>query len=128
MKTHELAKALKVLAKMLENSPNVNFTENTDLLGIQSKKLSSDVLAVNLHTLTALSKIDKQQWISFINEFGFPINYNERDSTRNILGKIMNYLEENPNAVNMIKNKTKKSMSTNQSALTEALNILLKDY
>jgi hypothetical protein len=127
MKTHELAKALKALAIILENGPNVNFTENTDLLGVKSKKFSSDELAVNLHTLVALSKIDKRQWTSFISEFNFPINYNDRDSTRNILGKIMSYLDENPNAVSMLKNKTKKNMSTNQSALTEALNILLKD-
>ena len=127
MKTHELAKALRQLAKILETSPNIEFNESTNLSIGESSAMGTSSIAVNIHTLHTLSKIEKRQWIAFVEEFKFPINIDNRDSSRNIMGKILSFLDANPSAVNLIKNKSKASKSAPPSALTQALDILLRD-
>lgn len=124
MKTYELAKTLRQLAKILESGQNVDI--NNLVVDTECSKLNPKEVAVNLHTLLALSKIDKKQWIELISEFNFPINFEARDSARNILGKLMNYLEANPDAIDILKQKSKPSTSNKLSPLSQALDILLK--
>lgn len=128
MKTHEFAKALRLMAGVLEDGPDVQLNETYRLVSKSMNKPDPSQVVVNLHTLYALSKIDKNQWKALINdELNLQIIITPRDSTRDILGKLFKYLEENPDAVDMIKQRTKRVESNKPSALSQALDILLKD-
>ena len=97
MKTHDLANALDFLAKSLRQGPN----EDLDTLSFERLRRPKPDLAsvpVALSTLVALSRVDKQQWQAIIREYRFPIDIRPRDASRDILGKLLNYLEQNPEA------------------------------
>lgn len=123
MKTHQLAKALRTLSTILEQGPNINIEKFNAL---KKNGLDNREVAVNLKTLHSLSKINKQDWIKLIDDFGFNIDIQQRDSSRNIIGKILNYIDANPSAIDTLKLKAKESPSS-PSALNKALDILLKD-
>jgi hypothetical protein len=127
VKTHELANALRLLAKMLEDGPNTQVSEMNKLFGRSMNKPDANQVAVNLQTLMQLSKIEKQQWKSLIyDDYGFKINITPRDSSRDILGKLLKYLEDSPNAIAILKQRTKRSDASGPSALSLALEALLK--
>jgi len=124
MKSHEFARALRTLASLIEASPNIP----VDQLHVGGRTLSdreSGQLAVSLSTLVDLSRVDKQQWMAFINELDFPIDVRARDASRDILGKLLNYLESNPTARQQLKTKATKG-SKESPELMKALASLLK--
>lgn len=127
MNAHELATALQTLAKILRSGPNVQLDE----LEITSSKFlergPSNSIAVNLSTLASLARIDKAQWLSFINENGFPIPVRPRDASRDILGKVLSYLEENAEAWEKMKEKALKKSGQASPELMRALSFLLRD-
>ena len=125
MKTHSFAKALRLLANVLEASPNMEVSELTTALGVRSE-IDTRQVAINLKTLHSLSKIKKREWIKLIQDYGFKIDIKYRDSSRNIIGKLLNYLDANPNAIDTLKKKAKET-SEKSSALSRALDILLED-
>ena len=125
MKSHDLAKALKSLASLIESSPNVPIEE----LNVGSRNMlqrDSGQLAVSLSTLVDLSRVDKQQWLSFIDELNFPIDVRPRDASRDILGKLLNYLDANPNARQRLKTQAAVKGSKESPELMKALASLLK--
>lgn len=124
MKSHSLANALRTLADILEQGPNTEIS-NIQMLN-KNENLSSEQIAVNLSTLAALSKIKKFQWVEFINNYNFDIPINTRDSSRNIIGKLLTYLDKHPEAVNLIKRRSF-STKSGSSALSKAFDILLDD-
>jgi hypothetical protein len=125
MKTHSLAKALRSLADLLEIGPNVELT-NLRLGNDNISKLDEKQVAVNLKTLFSLSKISRKEWINLISGFGFTLDITPRDSSRNIIGKLLSYLDSNPEAVELLKKKSRENR-TQPSALVEALDVLLGD-
>lgn len=125
MKTHSLAKALKSLAKILEAGPNVELSK-LDALHKDSQTTDPKSVALNLKTLVSLSRINKQEWITLIDDYGFDIQFNQRDSARNIMGKLLTYLDSNPEAMDVLKKKSGDNKKK-PSALTTALDILLED-
>jgi len=84
-------------------------------------------MAVSLSTLVDLARIDKQQWLSFIEENHFPIEFRQRDAARDILGKLLAYLEENPDAREKLKAIATKKSGQASPELMKALAYLLKD-
>lgn len=125
MKTHEIAKALRTLATLLEQSSNVPVEEAA--ITTSSSKLNSSQMAVSLSTLVELSRVDKRQWLAFINDLGFPIEIRPRDASRDILGKLLNYLETNQTAREKLKTKAASKGSEASPELMKALSSLLKD-
>lgn len=125
MKTHELAKALRALALMLERSPNVRIEEAT--IATDTLKMDSGQMALSLSTLVELSRVDKRQWIAFIADLGFPIDVRARDASRDILGKLLNYLENDQTAREKLKTKAASKSSEASPELMKALSSLLKD-
>lgn len=123
MKTHELAKALRALATLLEGGPNLPLEQAR----ISSDGLNSGQMAVSLATLSELSRVDKSQWTSFISELGFPIEVKEKDGSRNILGKLLNYLEANPIAREQLKTRASARGSEASPELMKALSSLLRE-
>lgn len=125
MKTHELAKAIRTLASVLERSSNISLEEAK--LTSASTKMDSSQMAVSLSTLVELSRVDKQQWLVFINDLGFPIEIRPRDASRDILGKLLNYLETNETAREQLKTKAASRGAEASPELMKALSSLLKD-
>ena len=125
MKTHALARVLKTLAVIFESGPNVEISDLGSTITDRSR-LDARQVALNLNTLHSLSKINKREWTRLINEYGFRIDIQARDSSRNIIGKLLSYLDANPEAIDTLKRKAKESPD-GPSALNKALDILLKD-
>jgi len=71
----------------------------------ETSGLNTKQVAINLRTLHSLSKINKQDWLKLINEYGFDLNIEPRDSSRNIIGKLLSYLDANPQAIDTLKRK-----------------------
>lgn len=125
MKTHSLAKTLRTLADILESYPNAELSDMSSPFWI-SGALNKKQVAVNLKTLHSLSKIKKKEWVELIRDYGFNIEIKLRDSSRNIIGKLLNYIDANPNAINTLKRKAQETREE-PSALTQALDTLLED-
>jgi hypothetical protein len=83
-------------------------------------------LTVGLSLLLQLSKVNKQEWAQFVREHSIPINVELRDSSRNVLGKLLNYLETHPEVQ---KNLSAKSLSSTETSpkLAKALQVLMGD-
>lgn len=103
MMTHDLARALNLLAKALREAPNKDIKDLEHEFNRPHIVQSISHIAVNLSTLVELSRVDRQQWVSLIAEYGFPISIRPRDASRDILGKVLRYLEENPAARQRLK-------------------------
>jgi len=126
VKTHELARALEVLASVLRTGPDVGLSE---IFAIGSGPLpqSTDQIAVNLSTLSALSRVDRQQWLALIREYQFPIEFRPRDASRDILGKLLRFLERSPDARERLRKRTASSSQSGSPELLKALQTLLRD-
>ncbi|TFZ57372.1 hypothetical protein E4V01_15665 [Methylorubrum sp. Q1] len=123
MKTHELATALEALASILRSASN----QELDSLSINPKKTNVDqsnaLPALNM--LVALSEFDKNQWITLIKENRFDVAVSPKDSSRNILGRLLKYLESNPEARNVLTRAAQKSRSSTSPELMKALQFLM---
>lgn len=126
MKTHDLAEALEQLARMLRASPNTPLS-NIRVDGGRSAP-SDHQIAVNLTTLAELSKVDKAQWIQLIRHYSLPIEVRPRDASRDILGKLLRFLEEHPDARRNLRNRVVHEQSTGASPeLLRALSVLMRE-
>lgn len=125
MKTHDLARALRLAADLLKAGPNVPLEEvrivSSDDHG------STGEIAVNLSTLASLSRIDRKQWLAFILEYNLPIEVRPRDASRDILGKLLRYLEEDAAARERLKQKASSTIRQGSPELLKALQSLLKE-
>jgi len=124
MKTHDVAQVLVQLARLLRSGPNV---ELADFQPANSNGRKSDEVIIGLSTLVDLSRVDKSQWLSLIQEHQFPIEVRPRDASRDILGKLLTYLEKHPEARQKLKENVSKRTSHASPELMKALNILLKE-
>lgn len=125
MRTQTLSKALSDLAKALKALPDMEVSDLSKLVSA-SASLSNASIAMGLTTLVALSDIDKNQWIAFITENNLPIEIRPRDASRDILGKILNYLQANREARNMLAHSARSERSTTSPELQRALQLLLR--
>jgi hypothetical protein len=125
VKTHELAAALRRLSDLLKAGPNVHLESLRERLAAPPPMTDSGGIAVNLATLSALSRVPKAQWASFVQEYGLPIRVDPRDSARNVLGKLMRYLERNPAAIDRITQRARHKARDASPELMKALSILL---
>jgi hypothetical protein len=124
MKTHTLARGLEQLATLLKQRPDTDVREAL-LGGDQGISRQQDV-PLGLSVLVRMSKIGKPEWISFIKSHGFPIDVGPRDSSRNILGRVLNYLERNPNAQMQLQMRSE-AKGSSSPALAKALRALMDD-
>lgn len=126
MKSHQVAKVLRKLSEMLERAPDSELDE----LFVSDRNpapVSTSQIAVNLSTLAEMARIDKQQWLNFVRESHLPIETRPRDAARDILGKVLNYLESNPEARQALKERATKRVSETSPELMRAFAFLLKD-
>ncbi|MDX8123404.1 hypothetical protein SKZ59_16605 [Janthinobacterium sp. GMG2] len=130
MKSHDFAKHLIMMAKVLKSGPNVEL-EDVDVSTLSPT--ASDKATVRpedmpqaLGMLVGLNNVPKQQWIDLIDEYGFDIEIRPRDANRDIYGKLLKYLSNNPVERLRLTAKKGKPVASASSELAEALTILLK--
>ena len=125
MKTHELAKALTALAKILRSLPNQEMSDFGDAVASTKEPVSSD-LGISLSTLAVFSTYGKSDWQTVIVDFELPIEIRPRDAARDVMGKILTYLAENNQERDRIAKKAR-SMPESSSELSNALSFLLQN-
>lgn len=126
MNTHDLAKQIGNLAKALRQLPDMPIEELGFLNGPRTRVIDQSSIPIALSTLVALNEIDKRQWISFIHENRFPIEIRARDASRDILGKLLKFLEQNPEARGRLTNAAQRERTSTVPELRRALDLLLK--
>lgn len=125
MKTHDLADAMEALARVLRNAPNMTLN---DLAVHERSEPFPDAssIPVALSTLVSLAKFDKSQWENFIKEFNLRIEVRPRDASRDVIGKILRALEQNPEARNRLVHRAQDNRSRTSPELMKALQLLLR--
>lgn len=123
MKTHDLAKALLLLAKALRAGPNIELDKLT--IGPILSEEASVEAALSLTTLLDLSRFQKHEWVKLIEQHQLPILVSRKDSARNVIGKIVAYLEEHPEALEEVKQSTRHRAAASPELL-KAFSSLLK--
>ncbi len=126
MKSHTLARALKQLADIMLDGPNVEVSRLDLDDRSAGRASSSSELAVNIDTLLELSRVDKVQWKAFIDEYSLEVAVSSKDSTRNILGKVLSFLEKSEAARKRVKAAATRKSDTSPE-LSRALAALLND-
>jgi hypothetical protein len=126
MKIHHLAKGLRSLADLLERAPDSDL-DSIFVSDHNPKVIPTSQIAVNLSTLAELARLDKQQWLEFVREYNIPIDTRPRDAARDILGKVLTYLESNAEARRALKERATKRVSDTSPELMKAFAFLLKD-
>lgn len=124
MKTHDIAKQLSILARVLRSGPNIELESLS--LDAPNKKVDESTIPVALSTLAMLSEFGKEEWLGFIDEHALPIDVRQRDAARDILGKLLKFLVENPNIRNELSHAPNKERSTTSQELRRTLQLLLK--
>ena len=94
---HEAASILIEVAHLLRREPDVTLRELRLKQGARKKPDDSEIPGA-LAALVALSDIDKSQWQKLIEEYRFPIAVRPRDASRDILGKLLKFLEQDAEA------------------------------
>lgn len=126
MKTHDLAKSLTLMAKILRSSPNVELSEFALSPHTERADINEQDIPSALRMLAALSQFSKQQWVAIIDDHKFSIDVKNTDSVRDVMGKLLRYLASDPNARRILAEKAKKGGARTSPELEEALAILLK--
>jgi hypothetical protein len=125
MKTHELAKALTQLSKLLRNLPNQELSEFENQIREPNRDPYGNV-GISLSALAGFTKYSKADWEKVVSDFELPIEIRARDASRDIMGKILNYLADNGAERQRIARVGRVS-SGEPSELTTALKFLLSD-
>ena len=130
MKSHDFAKQLPLMAKILKSSPNVEL-EDLDLSAVINTRnnmvhnISLNDVPKALSMLVGLNDVRKSQWIELIKDYSFNIEIRPRDATRDIIGKLLNYLSQNPEERERLTGKKTKKNASSSAELADALSILL---
>lgn len=127
MKTHDIAKALAEMARLLRTGPNIDIEDLQSLSFAPRLAPNETEIPVALSTLVSLSRVDKQQWMALIKDLRFPVEVRPRDASRDILGKLLRYLEVNAEARKKLSESAKRKAPSASPELMSALASLLKD-
>lgn len=137
MKTHELSKALSHLSRVLRAGPNVDFEELTNLATYvtpsraprQSRDAEKREIAdkgTGLALLAQMASYNKQELLELTEFLGIPVEVRKADAVRDILGKTLKYIQDNPTVRDRLVHNVSTSEPENTSSLARALAILMK--
>jgi hypothetical protein len=137
MKTHELAKALTQLSRVLKAGPNIEFEELTNLstyltskkpTRTASKKPVDTTLAeqgAGLALLAQMANYKKQDLVALAEALDIPLALRPADAVRDVLGKMLKYINENPDVKKRLGQTEDKAIPESASSLAKALSILM---
>lgn len=129
MKTHELADALLTLSRLLKSGPNVELNslsiDNFLASRRQQEIPKADERPAALAVLTGLASYSKSEWRLLINELEIPLEVKQTDSVRDLVGRLLTYLKDNPSIRKRIVNQARHQSSSTSPELLRALSILM---
>lgn len=137
MKTHELAKALTQMSRVLKAGPNIEFEELTNLstyLSAKKPARSAPRKAVDasitdqgagLALLAQMANYKKQDLIGLAEALDIPLEIRPADAVRDVLGKILKYINDNPEVKERLGQTDTHRMPEATSSLTQALSLLM---
>ncbi|NOD45900.1 hypothetical protein GS624_01095 [Ruegeria sp. HKCCD5849] len=137
MKTHELAKALTQLSRVLKAGPNIEFEELTNLSTYLSAKkpprsvpkkaveASTTEQGAGLALLAQMANYKKQDLIALADVLEIPLEIRPADAVRDVLGKILKYINENPEVKERLSQTDSRQIPESTSSLAQALSILM---
>ncbi len=130
MKSHDFAKQLTLMAKILRSGKNVEMDDleisQFSLSKSSSAEVNSEEIPHALNILVGLNQVGKSQWLTLIDEFGFDIDIRPRDANRDIVGKLLKYLTNNPLERERLIGKRGKGPIKASEELSDALKMLLR--
>jgi hypothetical protein len=126
MKTHEFADALLVLARMLKSGRNVELKDwSGPATATNGDGHDTTDAGLSLAVLAGLSRYSKNQWRVLMKEWAIPVEVRPTDSVRDLVGRLLRYLEEHPDLLRKIKTESAKKSTKASPELLKALSILL---
>lgn len=125
MKTHDVAKALSTIARILRSLPNQELESFGDLVASTKSEPATNI-GVSLSTLAVFSSYGKNDWERVISDFELPIEIRPRDAARDVMGKILTYLADNNDERVRIARKSS-GAPEKASELSNALSFLLNN-
>lgn len=128
MKTHDLAKALTTLGKILRSGPNTELEDlNLDLQQKEKDSVNKDSFnTISFSSFVAFSSYSKRQWLDVVKEYNLPLNIPPTDSARDVMGKIMKYFNDSEEARRMLLDSVSKENKKGSPELLKALSTLLR--
>lgn len=131
MKSHDVARALSHLSRVLRAGPNVEITEvgNLDVhaSSSQKRKRSEEIeeRGAALALLSTLAEYRKAELVELIRSLELSVEVKSTDSVRDLLGRTLKFLSEHPEQRERLA-KPRSSPTANVSpTLTRALTILM---
>lgn len=131
MKTHDLAKALNHLSRVLRAGPNIELDNlvnlNTYVDSRPPKKAVSEEVdrGAALVLLSEMANYSKKELIELAGMLDIPLEVRPADAVRDVLGKILKYINDNPETKTRLSNPKSEKQSPKISTLSRALAILL---
>lgn len=130
MKTHDLAKALNHLSRILRVGPNVELDNLVNLnthVESRAPRPTSDEgdRGAALALLSEMANYSKKELIELADTLDIPLEVRSADAVRDVLGKILRYINENPAVKQRLTTPATTSQSGKSSSLARALSILL---
>jgi hypothetical protein len=122
--THDAARVLSALAQALRKGPNMPLEGLSNLATLRGN--ASSELPVALSALVAVSNFKKSQWEAVIKEYRLPILVRPAESTRDVLGKIVQHLAQDPESRKRVKQAAQRARPDFSPELMNALDFLLK--
>lgn len=143
MKTHDLAKALNHLSRVLRAGPNVDFEDLTNLSTYLSTPRSQpqsrestgrpqspgrdiDDRGTGLALLAQMASYNKQELLELAENLGIVIEVRKADAVRDILGKILKSIQDSPSVRDRLAAGGAGAEPEKASSLARALAILMK--
>ena len=129
MTTHDLARALSLLARMLKSGPSVELKDWKGPEGADADPGRNGSSAANkglaLNVLLELSRYSKSQWRNLFDEWKLPVDIRPSDSVRDLVGRLLNYLDDNPDVAERIRNNPAEKATKASPELAKILSILV---
>ena len=132
MKTHDLSKALNHLARVLRAGPNVDLDELVNLSTYveqpRPSKPTRDLAdrGAGLALLAQIAQYNKREMVELIEYLGIPIEIRAADAVRDVLGKTLKYIQENPTVQERLVSDASEKQPDGAPTLARALAILMK--
>mgnify|MGYP003134217135 CR=1 FL=1 len=131
MKAHDLAKSLNTLARMLRAGPNVELEEIGNLSTHTSKgvdrspKKNAEGRSGAIALLAAMSNLKKAEVLQMADDLAIPIEVRKADAVRDILGKMLRYIQDNPEVQDRLVMRSVHNSEEEAPKLARALAILM---
>jgi len=102
--THRVAGLLEQVARLLRAGPDISLRDAEIGLREDRESLHLAGIAVNLSTLASLSKLKKEAWVQLIEHYKLPVAVKKSDSVRDLLGRLLSFLETDEGARERLRN------------------------